>query len=163
MAAERCSGSVELGRARCRELSLERCPIERRPGVRLAAGRDGAVADDVGVAQGAKGAAQRRNELAERAVLRRGVRQVVRAFELDSDREIVARGASAILGRPGVPRSPVERHVWREPAIAREQHVLGHHRALEGCEERVGIDGQIDGHLRPRNLLKCSAGMRAKL
>ena len=72
-------------------------PVEGRAGVGFAPRSDVAVAGDMGGRKERIGCEQRANKLGELFVLRVGVGDVVGAFELDTDREVVAGGAAAVL------------------------------------------------------------------
>ena len=69
------------------------------------------------------GGAQRADQRRQRPVLRLLVRRLVGAFELDSDREIVAGAAPLVARFPGVPGAFSKRHVLRDRAIAPDQRV----------------------------------------
>ena len=97
-------------------------PVERRPGVGLAFRCDGGMTGDVLDRIAAReGSQQSRKD----RVLPDLVGQVVGAFELDADREIVAMRASAETRYAGVPRALVARHELHEPTVATHEKVCG--------------------------------------
>lgn len=97
------------------------------------------MADDGRLSQRGVGSAQRGNQRHQGSVLLCRVSPIVGALELYADREVVA-GDPALVARPsGVPCPPIERHVLRELAVARDQHMRRH---LEtGDRREIRIDG----------------------
>ena len=57
---------------------------------------------------------RRMNRIGQRAILRRLVRSLIGALQLDADREIVAALAALIVRRARMPRAQMERHVLHE-------------------------------------------------
>src|ERR1044071_7357102 len=88
------------------EAGKDAAPGEAGAGIGLATGRDVAVRGEIAQRQRA---AQPCDQRAERAVLRFLEGRVVSSFELDADREVVARAAAAPGRNPGVPRAAIHR------------------------------------------------------
>src|SRR5262245_16931179 len=82
-------------------------------------------------------AAQAGEQLVECPVLRFLEGAVVRAFELDADGEVVARGASAPGGRAGMPSAPVHRDELDEAPVAPDEKVSGYFHPLDLAEIRM--------------------------
>ncbi len=59
----------------------------------------------------------------KRFILQRCVRNVVRAFQFDADRKIIAAFAPAPVRLSGMPGPPVERHELHERAVAADEQV----------------------------------------
>jgi hypothetical protein len=98
-------------------------PVEARTRIGLAPGRDVAVTDQRRALQRRIRLAERPQQLDEPPVLDGFVVAVVRALELDADREIVAALAALVAGLAGVPCPPVEGHELDNFAVAPDQGV----------------------------------------
>src|SRR2546423_1309570 len=156
-AAPRCCGGMSAARGRSERvpepsllrLGFEQCaesrPVERRPGIALAPGRNVAVAGDGCGRQRGIGREECRDERDERAVLRLGVRDPVGHFELDADRKILAPRGALVLGLAGMPGALPERHVLHDLPVAPDERVCGGDEALDLLEVRMDIGGQGSG------------------
>src|SRR5262249_46336170 len=127
-------------------------PIERCTRIRLATGRDVAVPHDAFTSERRIRRQQSLDQRRERFVLRTFVRQTVGAFELDADREIVARGASAVFRLAGVPRALVKRDELHDLAVAPDERVSRYATRGDRCEIRMCVGWQVTGEqtLDPR-------------
>src|SRR5712664_3153028 len=95
-------------------------PVEARPGIGLAAGGDVAMSGDVAQGQREAKASYERCELVVLAILER---RLVRALELDADREIVAALAAAPGRGAGVPGAPLDWDELQQLAVPAHQEV----------------------------------------
>src|SRR5882672_3793570 len=111
----------------------ETSPVERRPGVGLAARCDVGMADDVddGVAR-----SQKQKQTAQARVLSPRVGLVVDALELDTDGKIVAALAAAPDRRARVPRAARAGDELNQLAVAPDEEMRRHlqiaHRLVVG-------------------------------
>ena len=64
-------------------------------------------------------------------VLRRLVRQLVRAFQFDADGKVIAGLAPLVLRNPGMPGPQLERHELHDLAVAPHQQVRRHTPAMD--------------------------------
>src|SRR3989441_8636200 len=111
-----------LMRACCDELDVvvrerreQPRPVEARAGIGLATGRDVAVRGELAQRECSFQAV---NQLDQALVLSVGEGGIVRAFELDADREIVAAAAPAPARGAGMPRAALDGHELYELAVA---------------------------------------------
>ena len=86
---------------------------------------------------------QRLRQVRERDILPIRIRQIVRAFEFDADRKIVAGAAAAILRNAGVPGALTQRHELRRAAVPIDKHVRAHASARDCREVRMHLRGQV--------------------
>src|SRR5213595_802291 len=122
--------------ARPREFALQARPVEARPRVLLAAGRDVLVAGDV---RDRIALRDRGRQLRERLVLRGLEAVAFQAFELDADRIVVAVLASAPARSPGMPGAVAAIDELPQLAAAADVEVRRHLHALDRLEIRVRI------------------------
>ena len=67
---------------------------------------------------------------------------MVRAFELDADGEVVARGAPAVQRPSSVPSARFERHVLRDTALAVDEQVRGYPHVTNRIKVRMCLPWQ---------------------
>ena len=116
------------------EQASEACPVEGRAGIGLAIRGDIAVARHVfdGIS-----ARNRANEPREHCVLWAFVRNVVRALELDADREIVAASAAAPVRFARMPCAPLARYELQQTSIATDEEMRGYAQRGDRGEVRI--------------------------
>src|SRR5437763_14905402 len=120
-------------------------PVECRPAIALAAGRNVAVPGDGLRRQGGVSREKRRRECGQGLVLRPAVRGPVGPLELDADREIIARRTALVLGLAGVPGALSKGHVLHDLSVAPDERVRGGDQAFDLLEVRMDIGGQLSG------------------
>src|SRR5438034_11484431 len=126
-----CCDELDVVVRECREQPR---PVETRAGIGLATGCDVAVRGDVAQRECSF---QTVNQLDQARVLSVGEGGIVRAFELDADREIVAPLAAAPARDAGMPGAARDRHELHELAVAPHEEVRRDAQLRDLAEIRV--------------------------
>src|SRR3569623_2676700 len=116
-------------------------PIEPGAGIGLAAGRDGAVADDMREVEGGITLHERARNRGERDVLRIVVGPVVETFELDADGSVKAPFAHGEARLSSMPGAMIEGDVLHHFAVAANQHMGGDAQRANFAE--IAVSGRV--------------------
>ncbi len=84
-------------------------------------------------------------QLGQREVLRVRIRCIVDAFELDTDREVIAMLATEVARLPGMPGPRTEGHILADGAIAPDQRMRRHAQRSDALEIRMRIRREGSG------------------
>jgi len=137
---------------------LQPSPVKARAGVALASGGDvfmtGDVSDRVLLQNG-------RAQRAQCGVLGGFKRRAVEPLQLDADTVVIAVGAAPVAGSTGVPGALITAYKLPQAAVALDEKMRRHLKALDGLKVGVLLPVELVGeqlfHFRPTVLTRRQA------